>query len=230
MIGFIVPSLYSLSLNYTQQSAIADFHFTNHSTQIFSVYFHYSSLAVSWQRIYNTLTVNKSYNHTLSLHRLTSNFSSTTNFPWLSPTDNGTIFLFPYSVISYRHGPRTENTATLLLRGADYIENTYPVALCGLHRISFYSCIVGHVCLRSRCLATCHNINIINKLTSFQFITVPNFAGTFRSDNAVQISYLLEINQVRPQKLRKAPFSFVTSVYPFFCPHETTQLPRDGFA
>jgi hypothetical protein len=32
--------------------------------------------------------VNKSSNHTLSLHRLTYNSSSTTNFPWLSPTDN----------------------------------------------------------------------------------------------------------------------------------------------
>jgi hypothetical protein len=32
--------------------------------------------------------VTKSSNHTLSLHRLTSNSSSTTNFPWLSPADN----------------------------------------------------------------------------------------------------------------------------------------------
>jgi hypothetical protein len=35
--------------------------------------------------------VTKSSNHTLCLHRLTStrNSSSVTNFPWLSPTDNG---------------------------------------------------------------------------------------------------------------------------------------------
>jgi hypothetical protein len=32
--------------------------------------------------------VTKSSNHTLSLHKLTSNSSSTSNFPWLSPTDN----------------------------------------------------------------------------------------------------------------------------------------------
>jgi hypothetical protein len=33
-------------------------------------------------------TVTRSSNHTLNLHKLTSNSSSTTNFPWLSPTDN----------------------------------------------------------------------------------------------------------------------------------------------
>jgi hypothetical protein len=38
-------------------------------------------LSVSWQRIYNSPTVNKSSNHTLSLHRPTSNSSSTTDFP-----------------------------------------------------------------------------------------------------------------------------------------------------
>jgi hypothetical protein len=32
--------------------------------------------------------VNKSSNHALSINRLTSNSSSTANFPWLSPTDN----------------------------------------------------------------------------------------------------------------------------------------------
>jgi hypothetical protein len=32
--------------------------------------------------------VNKSSNHALNLHRLTSNSSSATDFPWLSPTDN----------------------------------------------------------------------------------------------------------------------------------------------
>jgi hypothetical protein len=43
----------------------ADFHSTNHSTFIFSVYFHWSSLSVSWQRIYNAGTINVSLNHTL---------------------------------------------------------------------------------------------------------------------------------------------------------------------
>jgi hypothetical protein len=36
-----------------------------------------SSLSVSWQRIYNSLTVTKSCNHTLNLHRAASNSSST---------------------------------------------------------------------------------------------------------------------------------------------------------
>jgi hypothetical protein len=59
----------------------------NHSTLIFSVYFHWSSLSVSWQRIYNTGTIKvsithsqcrcttayiKCSNHMLNLHRLTS--------------------------------------------------------------------------------------------------------------------------------------------------------------
>jgi hypothetical protein len=51
----------------TKYNIVTDFHTTNHSTLIFSVYFHWSSLSVSWQRICNTLTVNKSSNHTLSL-------------------------------------------------------------------------------------------------------------------------------------------------------------------
>jgi hypothetical protein len=61
------------------------------------------------------LTVTKSSNHTLSLHRVTSNSSSTTNFPWLSPTENWP-FLQTLSLIKSRHGPRsTENAAPLLL-------------------------------------------------------------------------------------------------------------------
>jgi hypothetical protein len=64
----------------TKYNTVTDFHTTNHSTLIFSVCFHQSPLFVSWQRIYNTLTVNKSSNHILSLHRPTSN-SSTTIFP-----------------------------------------------------------------------------------------------------------------------------------------------------
>jgi hypothetical protein len=58
----------------------------------------------------------KSSNHTLSLHRPTSNSSSNSNFAWVSPTDKWTQLLFPYSLISSRHGPRTENTALLLFR------------------------------------------------------------------------------------------------------------------
>jgi hypothetical protein len=67
---------------------------TNLYSLISSICFHWSSLSVSWQRIYNTFTVDKSSNHTLSLHRPTS----TTNFPWLFPSANcltvilGTLF------------------------------------------------------------------------------------------------------------------------------------------
>jgi hypothetical protein len=60
----------------------------------------------------------KSSNHTLSLHRLTSN-SSTTNFPWLTSTlqSNSVNCVVASNVfrITPRHGPRTENTAPLLL-------------------------------------------------------------------------------------------------------------------
>jgi hypothetical protein len=43
--------------------------------------------------------VTKSYNYTQSIHRLTSNSSSTTDFPWLSPTDNWTQFSFSDSLL-----------------------------------------------------------------------------------------------------------------------------------
>jgi hypothetical protein len=37
--------------------------------------------------------VTKSSNHTLRLHRLTSSSSSTTDFPWLSPTNSSVVHL-----------------------------------------------------------------------------------------------------------------------------------------
>jgi hypothetical protein len=37
---------------------------------------------------------------------------------------------FPYSLISSRHGPRTENTAPLLLHGADHVQNTCQMSDC----------------------------------------------------------------------------------------------------
>jgi hypothetical protein len=46
--------------------------------------------------------VTKSYSHTLGLHRLTSNSSSTANLPWLYPTDNSVVLLqfsFSYSLL-----------------------------------------------------------------------------------------------------------------------------------
>jgi hypothetical protein len=62
-------------------------HGTNLYSLISSIYFHWSSLSVSWKWIYNTFTLDKFSNHTLSLRRSTS----TTNFPWLflTPTSSG---------------------------------------------------------------------------------------------------------------------------------------------
>jgi hypothetical protein len=71
----------------TKYNTVTDFHNTNHSTLIYSVYFHQSSLSVSWQRIYNTLTLTKSSKHTLCLHRPSYNSSSGTNF-WATTTQS----------------------------------------------------------------------------------------------------------------------------------------------
>jgi hypothetical protein len=64
----------------------------NHSTLIFSVYLHLSSLSACWQRIYNTRTVKFSLNYTfpISMHYSTSNVTlsllifllATLMFPW----------------------------------------------------------------------------------------------------------------------------------------------------
>jgi hypothetical protein len=51
----------------TEYNTVTDFHTTKHSTLIFTVYFHKSSLSVSWQRIYNTGTIKVSLNHTLPI-------------------------------------------------------------------------------------------------------------------------------------------------------------------
>jgi hypothetical protein len=60
-------------------------------------------------------------------------------------------FLFPYSLISSRDGPRTENTASLLLRDTGHIENTFPLLLLDVtaHELT---------CLLSCYLAMCHKI------------------------------------------------------------------------
>jgi hypothetical protein len=54
----------------TKYNTVTDFHTTNHSSLIYSVYFQYSSLSVSWQQIHNTGTIKVSLNHTfpISLH------------------------------------------------------------------------------------------------------------------------------------------------------------------
>jgi hypothetical protein len=57
----------------------------------------------------------------------------------------------PYSLMSPRHGPRTENTAPLLLRGADHTENTFPLLLR-------YVTAHALACLLSHCLTMPHSI------------------------------------------------------------------------
>jgi hypothetical protein len=63
---------------------------------------HALGFPVSTSRILATvlksLTMTKSSNHTLSLHRLTFHTSSTTNFPWPYSTDNSVPILL-YSVV-----------------------------------------------------------------------------------------------------------------------------------
>jgi hypothetical protein len=93
-----------------------------------------SSLVVSWERNENSLTVNKSSNHTLCLHRLTSNSSSTTTFSWLSPTETELEFWTASFEISlscnhFSGTQRTENALPLLL----------PACLFGLRRDRYVS-------------------------------------------------------------------------------------------
>jgi hypothetical protein len=68
-------------------SPISVLHGINLYSLISSIFFHWSSLSVSCQRIYNNFTLDKSSNHTVRLHRPTS----TTNFPWLFPSANCTL-------------------------------------------------------------------------------------------------------------------------------------------
>jgi hypothetical protein len=62
-------------------------------------------------------------------------------------------FPFPYSLISSRHGPLTENSAHLLLRGPVHTQNTIPLLLRD---------VTAHplTCLMSRCLAMRYNNNL----------------------------------------------------------------------
>jgi hypothetical protein len=76
---------------------------TNMYSLISSIYFHWSLLSISWQWIYNTSTVDKSSNHTLSLHRLTS----TTNFPWLFLSANCLTVIL--GTLLYSHGTDTHH-------------------------------------------------------------------------------------------------------------------------
>jgi hypothetical protein len=58
---------HSQVVDTAKYNTVTDFHTRNHSTLVYSVYFHLSSLSVSWQRIYNTGTIKVSLNHTLPI-------------------------------------------------------------------------------------------------------------------------------------------------------------------
>jgi hypothetical protein len=105
-------------------SPVFALHGTNLYSLISSLYFHWSSLSVSWQRIYNIFTLDQSSNHTLSLHGP----SSTTNLSWLLPAGN---CLELWKNISYR--------LSLYTLRMDPTENT--------------ACIVEEACLPLGCLA-----------------------------------------------------------------------------
>jgi hypothetical protein len=99
----------------TKHYTITAFHTSKHSTLI--------STSLHWNTHsqYHCTTAHlKSSNHTLSLHRLTSNSSSTTNFPWISLTANClTVMLgtFLYSRYTDTHH-RKQVTWPLLLSDA----------------------------------------------------------------------------------------------------------------
>jgi hypothetical protein len=126
-----------------------------------------SSLSVSYQRIYNSITVTKSPNHTLSLHRPTSNSSSTL-------TELLCAVEFPFSCL---------NSDLILATGCRYIDSartqrkTQPVLLRSLFTARLPSnrrplvecyCIAG-ICLQALCLATVRYviIFIVDELRSF---------------------------------------------------------------
>jgi hypothetical protein len=65
--------------------------------------------------------VSKSSDHTLSLHGLTSNSSSTTNFPWLILQTTDPILILLYSVVLrstlfYSHSLDSRSSITILFR------------------------------------------------------------------------------------------------------------------
>jgi hypothetical protein len=116
-LGLVIGYLEVVTTN--NYNSVTDIHTTKHSTLLASVHLHQSS------RIYNTGTIKVSLNHTLSisLYYSTHEFfkshvkssqadflysSSTTNFPWLSPTENGVVvepneFCHLYSRVTDTH-------------------------------------------------------------------------------------------------------------------------------
>jgi hypothetical protein len=101
--------------------------------------------------------VTKSSNHTLSLHRLTSKYSST-NFLWPSPTNNWLNSQFQFSNLpNYKK-------ILVIYRSTDPMENIvfpcrvlcYPAMSCStFHKEhSSYFCVFVGMCMLSRCPAT----------------------------------------------------------------------------
>jgi hypothetical protein len=130
---------------FDSNSPVCVLHGTNLYSLISSVYFRWSSLSVSWKRIYNTLTLDKSSNHTLSLHRSTS----TANFPWLFPS--AICLTVMLGTLLYSHGTDTHHrkhvTRPLLL--SDVTENHRHTC----HVIPTQSCVTSP---RMRFIATVH--------------------------------------------------------------------------
>jgi hypothetical protein len=128
--------------------------------------------------------VNKYSNHTLSLHRLTSNSSSSTaNFPWLSHTDNWTELSFccaplyavvlPFSWLFWSPNsnsviPLATNRFSLYSLGSNLIENrvTCHTAWRGPHRKHLLCC--QNACLLARCPAL-----VIARTTQKHFFQYP---------------------------------------------------------
>jgi hypothetical protein len=108
-----------------------------------------SSLSASWQRIYSTLTVDKSSNHTQSVNRPTSNSSATTSF-WSTTTQFSnfisSLMWSSYKDTRYIASDRTpwKTPSYPIVVDADYIENTASsiVAWRRLHRRHLFWCIV----------------------------------------------------------------------------------------
>jgi hypothetical protein len=81
-----INTSFAATLIYKQFSAIADLH-NLHFIVTQSLGFPVLTGRILATEL-NSLTATASSNHKLSLHRLTSNSYSTTNFSWLPPTDN----------------------------------------------------------------------------------------------------------------------------------------------
>jgi hypothetical protein len=80
---------------------------------------------------------------TLSLLRLTSNSPPTTNFLWLSPTDNCLNWTM-LNLISSGHRPRTENIASVLLCDITAYAEVCLLSRCpemGCITLLFYCCV-----------------------------------------------------------------------------------------